>query len=53
MKYIMNGGLILGSRDGANLEIEREVGQSNIFMFGSEKNRLFAYQKFVSNLHQI
>jgi len=26
MKYIMNGGLILGSRDGANLEIEREIG---------------------------
>ena len=26
MKYIMNGGLIVGSRDGANLEIEKEVG---------------------------
>jgi glycogen phosphorylase len=47
MKYIMNGGLLIGSRDGANLEIEREVGSGNIFMFGSDKNRLFAYQKFV------
>ena len=48
----MNGGLIVGSRDGANLEIERELGSRNIFMFGSDKNRLFAYQKFVrkSNL---
>jgi len=26
MKYIMNGCLIVGSRDGANLEIEKEVG---------------------------
>jgi len=38
MKYIMNGGLLVGSRDGANLEIEKEVGQQNIFMFGSDKN---------------
>jgi glycogen phosphorylase len=44
MKYIMNGGLLVGSRDGANLEIEKEVGQQNIYMFGSDKNRLFAYQ---------
>ena len=27
MKYIMNGGLLVGSRDGANLEIEKELGQ--------------------------
>ena len=26
MKFLMNGGLIVGSRDGSNLEIEREVG---------------------------
>ena len=26
MKYTMNGGLIIGSRDGSNLEIEKEVG---------------------------
>lgn len=43
MKYIMNGGLLLGSRDGANLEIEKEIGQQNIYMFGSDKNRLYAY----------
>lgn len=48
MKYIMNGGLIVGSRDGANLEIEKELGQKNVFMFGSDKFRLFAYQKFLS-----
>ena len=43
MKFIMNGGLIVGSRDGANLEIEKELGPQNIFLFGSDKNRLFAY----------
>lgn len=49
MKYVMNGGLIVGSRDGANLEIEKELGQKNVFMFGSDKLRLFAYQKFLSD----
>ena len=44
----MNGGLIVGSRDGANLEIEKELGQQNVFLFGSDKNRLCAYQHFVS-----
>jgi starch phosphorylase len=43
MKYIMNGGLLVGSRDGANLEIEREIGAGNMFMFGSDKNRLYSY----------
>lgn len=51
MKYVMNGGLIVGSRDGANLELEKELGQQNVFMFGSDKTRLFAYQRFVSQPH--
>ena len=49
MKFLMNGGLILGSRDGSNLEIEKDVGAQNIFLFGSDKNRLFAYHKFVAH----
>jgi len=43
MKFIMNGGLLVGSRDGANLEIEKELGSKNIFLFGSDKLRLYAY----------
>ena len=43
----MNGGLIVGSRDGANLEIEKEVGQLSLFIYGSDKFKLYAYQKFV------
>ena len=52
MKAIMNGAVIIGSRDGANLEIETAVKQDNIFLFGLTVHQAHALKQQV-NLSEI
>ncbi len=40
MKFAMNGGLIIGTMDGANIEIAMEIDAENMFIFGAEAHEV-------------
>lgn len=43
MKFMMNGAVTLGTMDGANVEIHREVGDDNCVIFGLRADEVMNY----------
>lgn len=45
MKFAMNGCLLIGTLDGANVEIREEVGPDNFFLFGAKAHEIAGLRK--------
>ncbi|KAL6894030.1 hypothetical protein ACP4OV_008128 [Aristida adscensionis] len=45
MKFAMNGCLLIGTLDGANVEIREEVGEENFFLFGAQAHEIASLRK--------
>lgn len=45
MKFAMNGCILIGTLDGANVEIREEVGQDNFFLFGAKAHEIAGLRK--------
>lgn len=45
MKFSMNGCILIGTLDGANVEIRQEVGENNFFLFGARADEIADLRK--------
>nr|KYP76424.1 hypothetical protein KK1_020666 [Cajanus cajan] len=45
MKFAMNGCILIGTLDGANVEIREEVGEDNFFLFGARAQEIAGLRK--------
>lgn len=45
MKFSMNGCVLIGTLDGANVEIRQEVGEDNFFLFGAKAHEIAGLRK--------
>ncbi|GFQ01442.1 alpha-1 4 glucan phosphorylase l-1 isozyme chloroplastic/amyloplastic [Phtheirospermum japonicum] len=45
MKFSMNGCILIGTLDGANVEIRQEVGEDNFFLFGARAEDIASLRK--------
>ncbi|XP_042392766.1 alpha-1,4 glucan phosphorylase L isozyme, chloroplastic/amyloplastic-like isoform X1 [Zingiber officinale] len=45
MKFAMNGCILIGTLDGANVEIREEVGEDNFFLFGARAHQIAGLRK--------
>merc|ERR1719310_515426 len=51
MKFVMNGGLIIGTMDGANIEIREEGGEDTMFIFGCLEDQVEGIKARARNGH--